>query len=266
MMPLRILMAVWALLLSGIVCLGQVSPLHMPVIGPLLSTRALTVFSIGNTTNQQSLVDGSTMTISLSAGSDLAVPTVTTALTSAGAAITVTSVTSSHLIFARRAQTSFHDINHGNGSPWVGAEVWWAYSVGALTSEVITIHLSGAPSQGAVALATEWKGVFNPSSPWDVNVSLPVQASGDVSVAQVTGLSTTNTSPVGMLFSFSGDLAAQPTSPGTWTQDNAGEATGTTTPRLFMYHQLFSSAQSNATWSSTGTSQNWIFIGDAVGR
>lgn len=77
-------------------------------------------------------------------------------------------------------------------------DCWWAYSSGTLSSDTITVTLSGNVDNGAV-VACGVSGVpsANYSAPWDTNAALPVTGTGTVSgINQVTiaGVSTTSTS------------------------------------------------------------------------
>jgi hypothetical protein len=223
-------------------------------------------FSIGNTGRNQVVTSTSnTVTISLSAGSVLLIQIGTTATSATGAAIVTASpfVSSANLTFSKRASQTRHDVNVGNGTTWQAQEVWWAYSSGALTSEVITVNLTGSPSTGLI-LAIECKGVANPSSPFDANGSLPVIAQGDNTDATVTGLSTNGSAPVGFWFYSSSHTNALPTTPGTWTQANIGNGSPGLGNDGDIYYQVFSSTQSSATWSSTtSVARNWLLVGDA---
>jgi hypothetical protein len=218
-------------------------------------------FSIGNTAHNTALVSGSgnTMTISVNAGSVILVPVF---LTSTSApVIHVVSITSPDLTFAARAIKTEQDT--GSSTLACGSEVWWAYSSGGLTNEVITLNISGSPSFSGFCGAIECRGLPNTSNPWDANGSLPAENTGTGSSGTVTGVSTNSGTPIGLVYtSTSGPAHAVPTSPGTWTAADQSEGAGGNS-RFVVYYQVFSSAQSNATWSASVNTNNWTFMGDA---
>ena len=227
-------------------------------------------FAIGNTAVNAALIASTgTVTISLTAGSVLLIQVGTTALSGAGAPVTVTSVTSANLTFAVRSAQTRHDVNVGAGATWQDAEVWWANVPSNLTSEVVTVLLSGSPNTGTIG-GYECKGVANPSSPWDPNVSLPDLATNDNTNPTVTGLSTTATAPVGLCFVFCSNAISVPAfSPGTWTAAHVlvQDLGGSTQNRTGLSWQQFASAQSSASWVAENSSvRNWLVTGDAFGQ
>lgn len=221
-------------------------------------------FAIGNTAANNALTGSSgTVTISLSAGSDLLISVHTTAL-QAGGFRTVSSIASSHLTFEQRSSRQHRDVNIGAGRLFQNAEVWWAYSSGALTSEVVTVTLSAAPDTGTIT-AVECQNVFSPSSPWDTNASVPAVNDGDNAAAQVTGITTDSSTPVGFFFRYSSGPA--PGLPTGFTNAVAANDLGTNSnSEQRVDYEIFSTKQSSVTWSSGATPRNWIAIGDAFGQ
>lgn len=221
-------------------------------------------FAVGNTVANNALTGSTgTVTISLSAGSVLLLSIHTTA-TATGGFRTVSSVTSSNLTYARRSSRQHRDTNIGAGRLFQNAEVWWAYSSGALTSEVVTVTLSAAPDTGTIG-GVECQNVFMPSSPWDTNASLPAVNDGDNTAAQVTGITTDSGTPVGFYFRYSsGPAPGQPTG---FTQAVACNDLGTNSnSEQRVDYEVFSSKQSSVTFASPASTRNWIAIGDAFGQ
>ena len=228
-------------------------------------------FAIGNTAINQSVTTTTgTVTISVSAGSVLLIDAVATAINADGSATVVTSVTSAHLTFSQRSAHTRHD--SVGDTLFVRGERWWAYSSGALTSEVVTVVFTRAPDDvndvDHLILATECQGITpNPASPWDGNASIPNynDGQGNVPSTKSPGITTNFSQSVGLIVAYSaGVTVGTPTVPGTWTQDNAAEGITNLLPRCFVYHQVFNVQQSNASWASTGIdASEWNWISDA---
>jgi hypothetical protein len=208
-------------------------------------------FSIGNTATNTtwSATNTATVTISVSAGSIILLN-----IAQAHASVTesVSSVTSSHLTFAHRTGATESQTVDAH----LEEEVWWAYSSGALTNEVITVTSSGTPATGAIA-AIECKGVS--STPFDTNASLPVK--NNTGTNQVTGVSTDSAAPVGLL--FHGTILPPGGLPTGWTQAALATNSGTFTVNSRVYYKVFSAQQSNATWTLSSNGSDWVLIGDA---
>lgn len=219
-------------------------------------------FSIGNTASNSSWAGASSAaaTITLSAGSILLV---CVHQAHASANETVSSVTSAHLTFAKRSSVAHVnggsiDTNHQE------LEIWWAYSAGALTSEVVTVVSSGTPTDGSIALI-ECKGVTNPSSPWDTNLSIPRSNTASVgsSTASVSGVSTDSSSPIVLLFA-----GATQTAPSAWsgfTQMTSFGNFGTIFSIQRHYYEAFAAKQTGQTYTAATNTFDWMVIADAFG-
>ena len=92
----------------------------------------------------------------------------------------------------RSATTSPDMIQYAGSVAGVDNEVWWALATSPLSSDTITINLSGTTDcESEVAFGVNGANISNP---WDSNTSLPPKAisvSG-VSTPSVSGISTTN--------------------------------------------------------------------------
>lgn len=74
----------------------------------------------------------------------------------------------------------------------IDTEVWWAYSSGTLTSENVTVTLTGTAGEVGVSYASVI-GVYSHTTPFDVNASLPLITAGANSIPTATGFSTSST-------------------------------------------------------------------------
>ena len=224
----------------------------------------IVAFAIGSiAANNTFTATTGTVTISVSAGSVLVLLIGTTALQSATFR-TVSSVISTHLTYNKLCTRQHHDTNIGAGTLFQNYETWWAFSAGALTSEVITVTVSGASDTGTIN-AVECQGVNNPSAPWSTNVSLPATADGDNTSPTVSGISTTTATAVGCFFGCNdngGNII--PSSPGTWIQAQVViDAGGSSNNGTTFYYQVFASQQTSATWLESTTVRNWVVMADA---
>jgi hypothetical protein len=148
-------------------------------------------------------------------------------------------------------------------------EVWWAYSPGALTADVITINLSAASKAGNIT-AFGIKGFLGTSyqtAPWDVNGSLPAFLNGNVVDDPHVTLSTTATDT--MVLGFLAALDAAGASSGTgYTLLNAFNAAG----NAFGWsggseYQVFSTVQTSISTGFAGGNRTApLVIGDALAQ
>ncbi len=223
-------------------------------------------FSIGNSTNTTSW-NGSTsnnVTISLSTGS---VVIVTVRLAHTTTNLTVSSVASSHLTFAQVPGAQFFRTDTSVDSAHTDSEMWWAYSSGPLTNEVITVTASSTVTDASIG-AFEAKGVVNPQNPWDQNVSLAAKNGGTGTNATISGVSTNNSTPVVILSNMASAAQSNFSVPGAVPVFNQIQAFGgggvSISVQQHNYYLGFATAQSAATYTAFASSQDWVVLVHAV--
>jgi hypothetical protein len=221
-------------------------------------------FAIGNTTNTTSWNGASSKAapaINISAGS---IVVVTTRIAQLTTNLTISSVTGAGITFAQVPGAHFARTDTTVDSAHSESEIWWAFSAGALTSEVITVTASGTVTDGSIGIF-EAKGVINTTAPWDTNVSLAATNGGTSAAASVSGVSTTSTIPVMILSNTaSGAQGTFVSSAPPWTLIQAFNGGGVTVSvQQHNYFMKSSSAQSVATYTATGTSNDWAVIAHA---
>lgn len=172
----------------------------------------------------------------------------------AGHTITVSSVAdTAGLTWTRRVAKA--------GPSQLNCEIWWAYSAGILTSDVVTVTGSATLS-GARLTVFGVNGVSsgNYANPWDVNVSLPASISNANSVTESRVISTTATNT--MLISVLRSANAL----GTLTRPSGFASIVSTGANQDCAYNVVSSAQSSVTetFSWTGTSGENILVIDAI--
>ncbi len=218
-------------------------------------------FSIGNTASNITWAGTTSATATITLAAD-SVVLVGIHQSHATVTETVSTVTSAHLTFAKRSSVS-HTNSAGNDTHHQEYELWWAYSSGALTSEVITVASVGTPTDASISVI-ECKGLLNPSSPWDTNVSLPAtNAAGSTSTAANVTLSTDSGAPVAFFFN-SGTEALGATFTG-WTSALSVGNIGSQFSLQRTWFQVFSSTQSSATYTINNATTDWMVVGDAFG-
>jgi hypothetical protein len=104
----------------------------------------------------------------------------------AGAAATVSSVTSAGVTWALRKRS--------NSSTTGGLELWWAHGTGTLAGYTVTVNMTGAYDD-AIAVLTVVSGCAVPAAPFDINASLPAAQSAPTNswTPVFTGISTSST-------------------------------------------------------------------------
>ena len=157
---------------------------------------------------------------------------------------TIASVTSPHLTWAKRS--SYFTL-----STW-DFEIWWAPAAAVLTSEVITITLTG-PTDDAAYHAFGVNGCSNISAPWDTNASLAT-AHNTTSASSLTlsGISTSfaNSMTIGVQGSAANVRFNNPAGTTKIRADQANSG-GTLFACLGSYYQNNSSALSSASYTAT---------------
>ncbi len=170
-----------------------------------------------------------------------------------GSAQTVSTVTSTHLTWARRTSQAW--LNSGGDASSNNQEIWWATASSALTSEVITVTLSAATDDASMA-AFGVNGCPTPSSPWDANGAVPAMAftttvTDSTTPLTVSGISTNSTVPmlIGFLGASEGNALGIPT--GTTSIVNILNSGGVNFSHTEAFFENFSSAVSSASLSTS---------------
>lgn len=150
---------------------------------------------------------------------------------------------------------------------FIDAEVWWAYSSGALTGDTITVTYSGATDAGVlIAFGVNSSGTaFSASSPWDTNGSLPATnfTAGVVTPSATVSTTAANT----LLFAVSagnqiyGGTAASGYTEIDFNTDFGGSGAGESAQ-----YQVFASAQSGITVNGGEAATSPLFIVDALAQ
>lgn len=185
---------------------------------------------------------------------------------SGGAAQTISSVTSPHLTWAKRKGYSW---TYTAAGPVPSThEIWWAPASAALSSEVITITMTGTIDDAAYQVFGV-NGCSNISSPWDTNASLP-SANADTGATSfntsstVSGVSTDNPGMIiGSWGSWRSIVVTLP--PGTTAvrapQQNGG---GSQFAYIQAFYETISSPASGLSFTTSNTSASWSVIIDAL--
>lgn len=185
----------------------------------------------------------------------------------AGIQPAISSVSGAGLTWAQRGST----IQYTGGI--FGAKnsffVYWAFSSGALSSQTITVTMTGTTDDMTMVAVgvggftgTAWQ-----TNPWDANASLPKQANATTTTAPTaTGISTTTAN--GMLLALAGtanngvDPMTPPTSfTLTASIGNGGGANGSATE---FATQVVSATQSSITVTYGTSAQGWALQVDSL--
>ena len=248
----------------------------MPAVIQALMAAEATVSGGGGGTNAKA-IDGSagnkfssassgTVTLTTTQANDVVILLVHNEKNAS--AQTVSTVTSPHLTWARRTAQAWTDT--GASSTKENMEIWWAHAGAALSSEVITVTLSGAIDDASM-VAFGVSGSPSPSSPWDANGSVPGFANytGAESASPVTvsGISTNSSVPtaIGFMASAGAGNFNTITPPSGFTvilsEINAG---GTNFSISEGIYENFTSALSGASFSATGDFSDFGMVIDAL--
>lgn len=170
------------------------------------------------------------------------------------ALVTVSSISSTNTTgWTKRKQLTVNSIE--------STEFWVGTASAALTSEVITVHLSGTPG-GSGAREANAFGVSgaNTGSISDPNISLPATNTGNGSTPSVSGVSTSNANDF-IICIVGADGTTTQTAGANFTLIDAFASSGT----LATQDEIVSSTQSSIA-PAFGTSQigHWGMIVDAI--
>jgi len=168
------------------------------------------------------------------------------------------------LTWARRGSK----VTATSGSQQSSQEIWWAFSSGALSGDVITVNfVGGADLLALVAFGVNGSG--SSSAPWDVNVSLPATATSAVTgTPSVSGVSTTHANAILLGFYSQGNtgaFTAQTSGSGFSIIDQTGSNAGSFSIAAAAESQGVTSAQSSVSVAfGTSSTAPWSIIADAI--
>lgn len=186
----------------------------------------------------------SMVTLSTANSGDIVVVAVT--MEQSPTALTISSVTSSHLTFTfrGRAQETI------SPTAKTTVEFWAAQATGSLTSEVITVTSSASVDDGVIFVFGV-SGSASPSAPWDSNASLPYANDPGNSGTYSATVSTDSSST--MLLWASGNYSpATMQNPGAgWSSLYAGLNGGAARySQIRIYYKLVSSTLASASFTT----------------
>lgn len=194
-----------------------------------------------------------TVTLSTTATNELI--SVAICIENAAAARTVSSVTStSGLVWTKRSSQS--TTNN------VLIERWWAFTAAIVTSEVITVTLSGSIDAGCL-IASSVHGLFNPGLPYDPNVGVPISAVA-TSTPPAATYSTTNVDDL-LIAIYCSNNSTGVTAPAGWTKVISG-VNGSGASRFCtaaLYAKSVTGAQTSQTFTATASGLNNVLTVDA---
>lgn len=229
--------------------------------------------------------NGTTNTRSITTAHANAIILIAVASTAEGksSASTVTSVAdggSAGLVFHKRGTSYSQNTTcvAGSSSPCsLGFELWWATALTTVSSESITVTVN----QTTNLLNFSWfeiDGTFNPSNPFDTNISIPVVNNGVSSTPNGSGLSTTQAHDLLFSFSVTGQNGFNNYTPcpiTSWTaggvntsignqQSTESIARSVSSPTTLTANMSNSGSGGCPTGTSSGTGTNWVILWDAL--
>jgi len=186
---------------------------------------------------------------------------------------TVSSITDTKgLSWFERSDVQLHP-GGGSQTDWDDEEVWYAISSTKLTSDVITVHMTGTTDDAAI-IAFGVSGA-NTLSPWDTNPSLPATAKDTFGFGGTATATVSTTSSNTMLLGFVGNDdwkngGSQPTvvwsGSGGYSTINSQVNWGATNWwSAAAAYKIVSTPQSSIPITMTSSySPYWLMIGDAL--
>jgi hypothetical protein len=145
-------------------------------------------------------------------------------------------------------------------------EVWWAFSSGMLSSDVITANLSQAVDDACINVFAV--SGANTASPWDTNASLPKSSSSLTNPCTISGVSTDSSNT--MLLGFWGNdgvFISLNAGTGFTLTDHNGTSVSGDAGSIASEYKIVSSPQSSvsvAFGSNANSAFNAIMIADAI--
>ena len=195
---------------------------------------------------------GSTPSVSLttSNANDVIIVLVSTSVSS-GSPPKVSSISSPHVSWKSSAR--------GTGGDGVtNYEEWYGIASSALSSEAITVHLSGSPAYGSTIVAFGISGA-NTASPFDSHSGLPAWASGSGGSPSVS-ISTSNAND----FIFGVEVRGCPSANGAAYSTIVSDGCKANYADVFAEYQIVSSTKSSFAVNWGSTTSYWDTMGDAV--
>lgn len=224
----------------------------------------MTVLAVdGLASNNSSASTTVAVTLTTAQAGDIIIVAVNANRTAAqGSVTTVSSIASTNLpsgAWTKRSGVQLTGVNAtGSNNTSFGTtayddtEIWWAYSSGALTSEVITVTF-GATIDDCTAVAmgvTGFSGTYYQTAPWDPNGAVPATATHATGLTTPTVPNVSTTAGNGMAIMVvsansnpDGNMVA--TNDGYTRQLAVGNNGGTNWARIFLYTKVTSAPLSN---------------------
>ncbi len=181
-----------------------------------------------------------------------------------GSNTTVTSVSDTGgLTWTKRKQL----LGPSDGTDFQTLEIWWAYAATAQAAKTITVNFNqSARTQALISYGVS--GLLTPSSPWDINGSLPASATnvGATSLPTVTGVSTTGGN--GILLGWYGSRAVvtQTAGSGFTLIGNNNQEPGAGSDRAYLSaeYELIATPQSGVSVGAGPTNTPWLMVADSL--
>jgi len=195
---------------------------------------------------------GSTPSVSLTTSNagDVIIVLVSTSVSS-GSPPKVSSISSPHVSWKSSARGT-------GGDGITDYEEWYGIASSALSSETITVHLSGSPADDSTIVAFGISGA-NTASPFDSHSGLPAWASGSGGSPSVS-ISTSNAND----FIFGVEVRGCPSANGAHYSTIASDGCSANYTDVYAEYQIVSSAKSSFAVNWGSTASYWDIMGDAV--
>ena len=195
---------------------------------------------------------GSTPSVSLTTSNagDVIIVLVSTSVSS-GSPPKVSSISSPHVSWKSSARGT-------GGDGTTDYEEWYGIASSALSSETITVHLSGSPADDSTIVAFGISGA-NTASPFDSHSGLPAWASGSGGSPSVS-ISTSNAND----FIFGVEVRGCPSANGAHYSTIASDGCSANYTDVYAEYQIVSSAKSSLAVNWGSTASYWDIMGDAV--
>jgi hypothetical protein len=180
---------------------------------------------------------------------------------------TISQISSTHLpstAWSKRSQIQMAG-EGGTTSGNIDVEVWWAVASSALSSESITVTLTGTCNDDMALVIFGVSGA-NTSSPWDSNSSLPAYNTNASSTSKNIASTTFSTSNANdILLSIQGVEVGAGATPSGYTEVNtANNSGGTYGAIIYVAEDIVTATQSSVSQSTTESTDWWGVIADAI--
>lgn len=213
----------------------------------------------GFATGVFSTASSGTVTLTTSLTNDIVVVAIGFESTIGQGAQTVSSVAASGLTFHQRGAQAYLSPASPNAN--VQLEIWWASAASALTSEIITVTLSGTiDNESMVAFGVN--GVLNLAAPWDTNASLPAFTTGSPATAPT--FSTTQRNDFLLAAGTTPNIFQPGQSPPYTAIATANNTGGVNFSHTTVAYDVVSTPQSGATGGVTAPLSPGILYSDAL--